>query len=97
LYNKGIEELKTAVFSVVTDQSGPADLPGIVPNLRHKLAIQKAVTASRMAIEGFEIRRHPELVAIDLKDALDALGDVVGSTTSEDILHDIFNRFCIGK
>jgi tRNA modification GTPase len=97
LYNKGIEELKTAVFSVVTDQKGPADLPSIVPNLRHKLALEKAMTASRMAAEGFEISRPPELIAIDLKDALDALGDVVGSTTSEDILDDIFNRFCIGK
>jgi tRNA modification GTPase len=97
LYNKGIEELKTAIFSAVTDQKGPADLPSIVPNLRHKLALEKAMTASRMAAEGFEISRPPELVAIDLKDALDALGEVVGSTTSEDILDDIFNRFCIGK
>jgi tRNA modification GTPase len=37
------------------------------------------------------------LTAIDLKDALDALGEIVGETAREDILEQIFSRFCIGK
>ena len=97
LYNKGIEELKAAVFSAVTDQSGPAELPNIVPNVRHKVAIERAVIASKTAAEGFRARRPAELVAIDLKEALDSLGEVVGVTTTEDILDQIFSRFCIGK
>jgi tRNA modification GTPase len=97
LYNKGIEELKAAVFSAVTDQSGPAELPNIVPNVRHKVAIERAVIASKTAAEGFRARRPAELVAIDLKEALDSLGEVVGVITTEDILDQIFSRFCIGK
>jgi len=97
LYNEGIETLKSTVFSAITDQRGPADLPAIVPNVRHKVAIQKAITASRAAEEGFRTRRHPELVAIDLRGALDFLGEIIGVTTTEDILDQIFNRFCIGK
>jgi len=97
LYNQGIEELKTSVFEAITDQQGPADLPTIVPNVRHKVAIQRAITASKAAEEGFRTRRPPELVAIDLRGALDCLGEIIGVITTEDILDRIFNRFCIGK
>jgi tRNA modification GTPase len=97
LLNKGIGDLKKAIFSLVTDQRGPADLPGIVPNLRHKLALERALSASKTASHGVRTYQPAELVAIDLKDALDAVGEVVGATTTEDILNQIFNRFCIGK
>ena len=97
LYNQGIEELKAAVFMAVTEQRGPAELPAIVPNIRHKLAIDRAVIASKAAAEGFRTGLPGELVAIDLKDALDSLGEITGVTTTEDILNQIFTRFCIGK
>jgi tRNA modification GTPase len=97
LYNQGIEELKAAVFMAVTDQRGPAELPATVPNIRHKLAIDRAVIASKAAAEGFRTGLPGELVAIDLKDALDSLGEITGVTTTEDILDQIFTRFCIGK
>jgi len=97
LYNRGIDKLKDAVFREVTHQGGPVDLPPIVPNLRHKVAIEKALRASREAAEGFRIGRPAELVAVDLKEALDALGEIIGVTTTEAILDQIFSRFCIGK
>jgi tRNA U34 5-carboxymethylaminomethyl modifying GTPase MnmE/TrmE len=46
LLNKRIKALKKAIFNLVTDQRGPAELPGIVPNLRHKLALERALSAS---------------------------------------------------
>lgn len=97
LYDRGIEELKAAVFREVTHQTGPADLPSIVPNLRHKIAIEKALKASRDVEEGFRAGRPAELVAVDLKEALDSLGEIIGATTTEEILDQIFSRFCIGK
>jgi tRNA modification GTPase len=97
LCDHGIGELKAVVFRAVTDQRGPADLPNIVPNVRHKVAIEKAVAASQAAAEGFISRRPAELVAIDLKEALDSLGEIIGVTTTEDILDQIFSRFCVGK
>jgi tRNA modification GTPase len=97
LLNTGIDGLKDTVFSLVTNHSGSADLPSIVPNLRHKLALERALSAARTAAQGFRAGRPAELIAIDLKDALDALGEVIGVTTTEDILEQIFNRFCIGK
>ncbi len=97
LYNRGVEELKNTIFDAVTDLAGPSDLPSIVPNVRHKVAIQRAVTASKTVTEGFRTQRPPELVAIDLKEVLDSLGEIIGVTTTEDILDQIFSEFCIGK
>ena len=97
LYNQGMEDLKETIFKAVTDQRGPADLSTIVPNVRHKIAIERAVAAAKEASEGFRTRRPVELVAIDLKEALDCLGEIIGVTTTEDILDQIFSRFCIGK
>jgi tRNA modification GTPase len=97
LYNHGIEQLKAAVFKKVTHLSGSADLPAIVPNLRQKTALEKALAASMDTVEGFATRRPPELIAVDLKEALDALGKIIGVVTTEEILDQIFGRFCIGK
>ena len=97
LLNQGMEGLKKGIFSLATDQRGPADLTGIVPNLRHKLALERALSASKRSAHGFRTHEPVELIAIDLKEALDALGEIVGKTTTEDILDQIFNRFCIGK
>jgi tRNA modification GTPase len=97
LYNQGIEDLKAAIFQEVTHRRGVADLPSIVPNLRHKLAIERGLTAGREAVKGFKTERAPELVAVDLKDALDALGEITGIVTTEEILDQIFSRFCVGK
>ncbi|RLC09689.1 MAG: tRNA uridine-5-carboxymethylaminomethyl(34) synthesis GTPase MnmE, partial [Deltaproteobacteria bacterium] len=60
-------------------------------------AIERALSASRAASEGFKESRPSELIAIDIREALDALGEITGSTTTEDILEQIFSRFCIGK
>jgi tRNA modification GTPase len=97
LYNEGIEELKAAVLEQVAHATGLADLPSIVPNLRHKIALERALTASGDAVEGFKARRPAELVAVDLKEALDALGEIIGVITTDEILDQIFSRFCIGK
>ena len=97
LYNQGIEDLRATVFEEVTRQRGAFELPSVVPNLRHKLAIDRALRAGTEAVEGFRSRRPPELVAVDLKDALDALGEITGIVTTEEVLNQIFSRFCVGK
>ena len=69
----------------------------IIPNVRHKIAIERTLQATLTAAESVQSGTPFELVAIDLKAAIDALGDILGETTGEDILDQIFNRFCIGK
>ena len=60
-------------------------------------ALEKArldLGRTREALAGGE---PPEIVAVDLKETLDALGEIIGEVTTEDLLDRIFSKFCIGK
>jgi tRNA modification GTPase len=98
--HSGILELKNMVFSLITGSSkGPGWDPGaaVVPNVRHKGALKKGLEACRRVEKGLEAEVSPDLLAIDLQSTLGFLGDIVGETTTEDVLDMIFERFCIGK
>jgi tRNA modification GTPase len=67
-------------------------------NARHQASLASARTALIAALELLrDPRSDPELAAIDLREALDALGEIPGKVDTEDLLGAIFNRFCIGK
>jgi tRNA modification GTPase len=97
LLGDGIDGLKDDVWSVVTGRSGPAELPDVVPNLRQKQLLQRALTAARLARDALAADAAPELVAVDLRESLNCLGEVIGTQTSDRILDRIFEQFCIGK
>ena len=95
-----IAELKDRIFSLVTGpEKGAGWDPGaaVVPNVRHKDALKKGLEACRRVKQGLHGEASPDLLAIDIQSALDHLGDIVGDTTTEDVLDMIFERFCIGK
>ena len=94
LTGEGIEQLRDAVYAscVGTPTEG-----AVVTNLRHKEALDLAAQrlgAARLAMsDGAPL----EVVALEARDALDALGRIVGEAGVEDILDIIFSEFCIGK
>ncbi len=97
LHNQGIDELKEVIFkATVKDGMGP-NIPLFVPNIRHKIAVEKAMCSLVQAKEGLNGRISPELIAVDIQSALDYLGELIGITTSDDVLNSIFSQFCIGK
>ncbi|MBI5190524.1 MAG: tRNA uridine-5-carboxymethylaminomethyl(34) synthesis GTPase MnmE [Nitrospirae bacterium] len=71
--------------------------PDVAINLRHKDALSRAASALGSFDAGVAGGHSPELLALELRDALDAVGDVVGATTPDDVLNRIFGEFCIGK
>ncbi len=87
----GIEELKEMIFKIL---SKPAASNGyIITRRRHLEALKRANEAlTRASTENFN-----ETIALELRTALDALGDLTGKVTAEDILNKIFAEFCIGK
>jgi tRNA modification GTPase len=73
----------------------PADLVAI--NARHQRCLERAVEALNAAKRGLEAGESPEYVAMDLREALSAVGDVIGAVDPDEILGEIFSQFCIGK
>jgi tRNA modification GTPase len=93
---RGIDKLKEAIISTAVSQI--AEGPSVFINrLRHKLALERAEESLQKAKESIEKEMSPEFIALDLKLALEHLGEIVGETTTEDILDKIFSDFCIGK
>jgi len=96
LFNKGIIELKQEIVNICMGQLD-MDKSAIIPNLRHKKALEQAVESIESVKKGLEQTQEEEILAIDVKNSIDSLGTITGETASLDILDSIFNNFCIGK
>jgi tRNA modification GTPase len=69
----------------------------IVTNLRHYQSLQNALRALRDTRAAITNQISSELAALDLRNALQALGEISGDVTNDEILGSIFSKFCIGK
>jgi len=69
----------------------------IAISARHQSCLHAAEQAVNKASKGIAQSQLPELIAVDLRSALDEIGDVVGKHDTEDLLGKIFSEFCIGK
>jgi tRNA modification GTPase len=94
LTGEGLEAVRDAIAARTEDARSR---PALAAAARHRALIDRARGA--LARGGGALRDgHPlEVVAVDLRDALDALGEIVGAVTTEDLLGRIFSQFCIGK
>lgn len=76
----------------------PDDAPtGLIPNLRQARALEGAAVCIRRALDGIRRSSPVEIIAVDIRDALDRIDEITGSRTSDEILDRIFDAFCIGK
>ncbi|PID56365.1 tRNA uridine-5-carboxymethylaminomethyl(34) synthesis GTPase MnmE [candidate division KSB3 bacterium] len=90
----GLDELKHALAEHVTARP----LESIaVTNVRHTHALQQTVQSLNYAQESTRSGMSQEFIVLDIRNALDHLGEISGETTTEDILNRIFSTFCIGK
>jgi tRNA modification GTPase len=97
LTGQGIEPLKDAIKQLAWSGEIKAEMLEVMINSRHQDALNRARAATLRAQETLASDRSLELVALDLRIALDAVGEIVGKTTTEDLLDMIFSQFCIGK
>jgi tRNA modification GTPase len=97
LYDRGIDKLKEQIVDSAFGEN-PIDIDsGILPNLRQKRLLEQSLTAAQMIRREIKIGNPVELVAIQLQEAIDSLGQILGTTIKVDVLDQIFSRFCIGK
>ena len=94
---QGIAELKEAMQQLIWKKGPPSDEETVITNLRHKNALQEAISSLECVIGGIKSGLSAELLCSDMRKALSELGTIIGSDISEDILSSIFSKFCVGK
>ena len=93
---QGHEALSAAITELFLHRNGELDTLAAI-NTRHRYALQQALEYLAAAREGLLSGLSPELMDIDLRAALDALGSISGRVDTEDILTRVFATFCLGK
>ncbi|MFN4082286.1 MAG: tRNA uridine-5-carboxymethylaminomethyl(34) synthesis GTPase MnmE [Bacteroidia bacterium] len=90
-----IDVLLKKLSLIAHKQKGGDEL--IVTNVRHVEALQKAQIALANVLSGIDAKISGELLAFDLRLAIDALSEILGNISNDELLGNIFSRFCIGK
>ncbi|MFT5464925.1 MAG: tRNA modification GTPase [Verrucomicrobiales bacterium] len=93
----GIDALIERVLSVLQGDGPAWGDHSVAVNARHRSCLSQAGEFLSAAAEKLRLSESPEFAAIELRSALDRIGDVVGKTDVEEILGEIFGQFCIGK
>lgn len=92
----GLEELKNSIKEMVTEGRGIYDGSEIIFNIRQKMALDKAREHIESALQ--DLGKVPlDCLAVDIRGALESLGEITGKNIKEEVLNRIFRDFCIGK
>ena len=95
---EGLEELYSAIEAKLSEGIAAVDEGELViQSSRQKNCLDRASKALCAAVEHDSLGLGLDIVAVDVREALDALGEITGEVTTDDILDSIFSRFCVGK
>ncbi|GMV99839.1 MAG: tRNA modification GTPase MnmE [Candidatus Hydrogenedentota bacterium] len=92
---EGLTELEHVLGSLLVKEGAISPDQGLITRMHQRDSLRRAAAALTQCLANFQ--SSPEFLSIDLREALDALGEITGETTSDDILTRIFSSFCIGK
>lgn len=91
-----IDELKRKIYASAVKHNLNGN-ETLVTNVRHLEALQKTESALIRLLEGIDTQVTSDFLAMDIKQALHYLGEITGTVTTDDLLDNIFSKFCIGK
>ena len=94
---QGLDDLVHTVKQMSLQGQGSAVEARWMLNVRHQAALTRARDALAEAVQAAQKDAFEECVALELRTALTALGDIIGETATEELLDQIFSKFCIGK
>jgi len=94
--NQNIQDLKNELSSYV-EQLKSAENNVVITNQRHFEALHKSLDAVRKVKDAITVQISTELLAYELRNALQYLGEISGEVTNDEVLENIFSKFCIGK
>jgi len=94
---EGVDALRAAIRLNLVSGGAETTDGVVVTNVRHQAALNRASDSLTQAKESVRAGMANELVAVDIRGAADALGEITGAITTDEILEQIFSTFCIGK
>lgn len=97
LKGQGITEIEDAVEDLVYGGEMVQKESMMVNNVRHIELLQQAVKSLTDALHMSERREALDFIEVDVKNAYERLGEIIGETVSDDIINEVFARFCLGK
>jgi tRNA modification GTPase len=97
LTGDGLDRLKDSVVAASQVLRKDKTEGVLLSSMRHKDALTRARRSLSLVEKSLKKGMSPEFVALDVRASLDAIGEVVGKTVTDDILNKIFSEFCIGK
>ena len=97
LNNLGIENLYDEIAKMFNLSEINLDSELIITNIRHKNLISMAIENIKKTRESIENKMPLDIVAISIKDILEDLGNITGEIVTDDIIDEIFSKFCLGK
>ena len=97
LNNLGIENLYDEIAKMFNLNEINLDSELIITNIRHKNLISMAIENIKKTRESIENKMPLDIVAISIKDILEDLGNITGEIVTDDIIDEIFSKFCLGK
>lgn len=95
--NEGIEELYNTILNMFEINEIEISDGNVITNIRHKNQITKAISALDGALKTIEPKMPVDILAIYLKQTLEEISSITGDNVSQDIIDEIFAKFCLGK
>lgn len=97
LNKQGIDEIYKELVRMFNLDEIKIDDSAIITNTRHKVLIEKARNCAQCAKQDISGNMPLDITAINIKNIAENLGEITGDNVSEDIIKEIFSRFCLGK
>ena len=95
---ENLERLRTAIYSYFMHDAPPLSHDIVaVSSARHRDVLMRVISCFRLFESNISVGLPPDLLSIDLREALSAVGEITGATTPDSVLDLIFSTFCIGK
>lgn len=95
--NKGIEDFEGAIRKFFFHGEISSDNEIMITNLRHKEALQETLSSLIQVKKSLEMKMPEDFYSIDLMSAYSSLGKIIGEEVEDDLVNEIFSKFCMGK
>ena len=95
--NKGIENIYKNIIKMFEMNEIKQNDSFMITNIRHKEIIEKAKKYTEQSLKSINDKMPIDVIAIEIKNILDELGNITGENVTEEIIKDIFSKFCLGK